>query len=292
MGLDQIALIAAALIPAIVLCVYIYRKDRVEKEPAGLLTLLFFLGAVICYPAAKLEVLAESALDSLFAPLIQTVDQVGYMDLVPYHAYQILYCVFGIALAEEGLKWLVLLLVTRKNKNFNSFFDGMIYAVFVSLGFAALENVFYVISNGWSTAVLRAFTAVPGHMFDSVFMGYYYSLWWATKNAKRLESELISKGLLHRRSTRLTSGSKLALSLLVPVLTHGLYDYLVTSDGGWLFNAIFYVLIGGLYVHCFRRINTLSKQDSSLLEAAAHFLYRNNREFQRLVDAQPNNPHT
>jgi RsiW-degrading membrane proteinase PrsW (M82 family) len=150
--------------------------------------------------------------------------------------------------------------VTKNNKNLNSLFDGLIYAIFVSLGSAALENVMYVFRLGLSNAALRAVTAVPGHMFDAVFMGYYYSMWQMHRRARVVEGQLKNMKLVNRNAPELPSTKFLVFSLLIPVLVHGAYDYCCTvgTTGAMI---AFVALLVFLYFYCFGKIRKMSKQD-------------------------------
>lgn len=258
MGTSDLLLIVTGLLPAVALCIYVYIKDRNEKEPIWLLLLLFALGAFCCFPALFLEQGIGSLLDGLFADSMIVEDGVLYKILDNY---------FGVALVEEGLKWLVLFLVTRNSRHFNSLFDGLIYAVFVSLGFAAYENVQYVLTYGLQTALVRAYSAVPGHMFNAVFMGYYYTLWHLYRFIRRVEGSMVANGKLSGRNMNahfntVSLGWLLALSLIVPVLIHGTYDFCLSIDSVFAF-IFFYVMLAALYVLCFVRIHKLSKRDSS-----------------------------
>ena len=148
MELNEILLVCAALLPAIALCIYAYRKDRVEKEPVGLLLGLLVLGALSCYPAGELEGVVGGWIRDIFKSFGRESEGVLYLSGTTYKIYNAVKYVFGVALIEEGMKFLILYMVTKDNKNFNCLFDGLIYAIFVSLGFAALENVFYVLLSG------------------------------------------------------------------------------------------------------------------------------------------------
>ena len=260
MGLNDILLVCAALIPAVTLCIYVFKKDRVEKEPIGLLLGLLFLGGLICFPAAEIEGVLFELFDMIFSPFTVVYEGELYLLGTAFKIYNACKYFIGVALVEEGLKFLVLFLVTRKNKNFNSLFDGLIYAVFVSLGFAALENVFYVVENGWINAFMRAVMSVPGHMFFAVLMGYYYSLWHMYEKAKQQECSLKQAGLINRGSIEFSGTTYLLFSLLVPILAHGLYDYCCTL-GTVLATISLYAFIIFLYFYCFRKIKNMSKGD-------------------------------
>lgn len=193
-------LLALALIPAVVLLVYIFIKDRREKESFKILFLCFLFGVLSTIPAIIFETVGEL----IFDPFLTNGS----------FAYAIVDAFIVVAISEEGCKYFMLKKRTWKSKEFNCSFDGIVYAVFVSLGFAAFENIFYVFENGFSNAIMRMFTAVPSHACDAVYMGFFYSL------AK--EASLKGNKRAERRNKR--------LALFVPVLLHGLYDCLLSVD--------------------------------------------------------------
>lgn len=151
---------AAALLPAYFLMRYIYRMDKIEKEPMKLLLSLAGMGVIAAAIASALEGIGIRLLGSF----IDTDSR----------AYVILLAFVVVAAVEEGAKFLLLKRRTWNELNFNYRFDGIVYAVFVSLGFAAIENLIYVLGYGLSVAPLRAVLAVPGHMGFGVFMGVFY----------------------------------------------------------------------------------------------------------------------
>lgn len=151
---------AAALLPAFFLMRYIYRMDKIEKEPMKLLLSLVCMGVAAAAIASALEGIGVRLLGSF----------VSYDS----KAYVILLAFVVVAAVEEGAKFFLLKRRTWNELNFNYRFDGIVYAVFVSLGFAAIENLMYVLGYGLSVAPLRAVLAVPGHMGFGVFMGVFY----------------------------------------------------------------------------------------------------------------------
>lgn len=260
MKLNDILLVCAALLPAIALCIYVFKKDRVEKEPIGLLLGLLVLGALICYPAAEIESLVGGWIKEIFKPFGREEEGILYLEESIFRIYNACKYFIGVALVEEGMKFLVLFVVTKDNKNFNSLFDGLIYAVFVSLGFAGLENVFYVLRYGWMNALTRAVMSVPGHMFFSVLMGYYYSMWHMYKMARQQERDLKKLGLIAANTREFSGVSSMILAWVLPVAAHGLYDYYCTI--GTTFSTVaLYLLLLFLYMHCFNRISKMSKDD-------------------------------
>ena len=193
-------LIAAAVIPAIVLLVYVYKRDRLDKEPVGLLISLVIFGII----ATALALITEQ-LGSALLPLLAREGTVVYNALLYF---------IVVACSEEGFKYLLLKARTWRNPNFNCQFDGLVYAVFVSLGFALWENISYVLMYGFSTAVVRALTAVPGHACFGVFMGVWYG---AAKRYANAGMERQSK--ICRR-----------YAFILPVLMHGAYDYIAAVE--------------------------------------------------------------
>ena len=223
-------LIAAAVIPAIVLLRFVYKEDRLDKESPGLLLSLVIFGVLSTFAAIVTEQIGEAILGILL-PQSST-------------AYNVLLYFVVVALSEEGFKYLLLKKRTWYSSEFNCQFDGVVYAVFVALGFALWENISYVLMYGLGTAAIRAVTAVPGHACFGVFMGAFYGL------AKRYDN--FGDEYRSRRCRR--------LAVLVPVLLHGTYDFIATYeyDGyAWIF-VVFVVL---LFAAAYRRIKKLSRDD-------------------------------
>jgi RsiW-degrading membrane proteinase PrsW (M82 family) len=133
------------------------------------------------------------------------------------------------ALPEETFKLFALWMVLRKNPYFDEHFDGIVYAVCVGLGFASMENIMYVFGDeDWfSTAIVRALLAVPGHYAFAILMGYYYSIYHFVDHSPKVA----------------------VCVLLVPVLAHGTYDALAMSGivspviGGLSFFVLIYFCV-------------------------------------------------
>jgi len=259
MSSSALILAALALLPAAVLMIYIYKMDRAEKEPAGLLTMLFFFGVLSVIPTVILESLFSGALNSAFD--VYSEADLADMSAGTLHLYEIINNFICIALIEEFCKWFFAFLLTRRNRNFNSLFDGVVYTVFVSLGFAAAENILYVFEGGVATALLRMVTAVPGHCFFGVIMGYFYSRWALAYRAAGLERHLRSMGVIPPGQPAFHSARLLALSIIVPALAHGFYDFCATMNY-WVYLIGFFVFLIFLYIICFRGVYKLSKSDT------------------------------
>lgn len=223
-------LIVAAVIPAVFLLVKVYKADRLEREPPLLLLSLVLYGIIATTLASATERLGSYIL-GLFLP----------QDTVAYNA--VLYFVV-VAFSEEGFKYLLLKMRTWKSPSFNCQFDGVVYAVFVSLGFALWENIGYVIRYGISTALVRALTAVPGHACFGVFMGAWYGV------AKRYDN-------MGRKTA-----SKVCrlMAFLLPSFMHGGYDFIASIETvhyGWIFAAF----IAVMFVIAYIVIHKMSKND-------------------------------
>ncbi|MEM7816649.1 MAG: PrsW family glutamic-type intramembrane protease, partial [Candidatus Aenigmatarchaeota archaeon] len=160
-------LIIIAIAPTIALFLYFYNKDKYEKEPLELILKAFLVGVVILFPS----VIVEQVL------LVFVKDFKG--------TFQIFLQAFLVAgLVEEGFKYMAFKILIYKNKNFNELYDGILYSVMVSLGFATFENLYYVLEyylwggffSGFVVGIVRAILTIPLHCFLGVIMGYFLSL--------------------------------------------------------------------------------------------------------------------
>ncbi len=226
-------LIAAAVLPALYLLYKIYQADRVEKEPIGLLISLMLSGVIATFFAVITELIGDSIVSFLFWP-----------DSVLYNFF---FYFFVVALSEEGFKYLLLKRRTWNSPHFNCRFDGVVYAVFVSLGFALWENIGYVGAHGLQIAMLRAVTAIPGHACFGVFMGVWYGL---AKKFDQLGKE--------RKSKRYRK-----LAVVFPVLLHGSYDFIASTDTE-LFAFAFIVFIAVMYWASMSMVKRQSDKDHYL----------------------------
>jgi len=223
-------LIILAALPVIFLMVYIYRQDAREHEPIGLVLKVMFFGSLSAIAAIFLE-------KTLLSVVASMVPQNTY-------AFVIAECFFVIGLSEEGVKLIALKLGTWHNSNFDYSFDGIVYGVASSLGFALLENIMYVVRGGVGVAMIRAVLSVPGHMCFGVFMGTHYSK---------------AKGYAMRRQGSLSSVSML-MALVVPLILHGLFDGILMAGSNFMM--ISFVII--LYIVTFSTIKTQFRQDHRL----------------------------
>lgn len=187
-------LLALAIAPGIAICFYIYFKDKYEKEPIRLLVISFILGVLSVVPTLLLSELGTYlfGLEPTSSNLI----------------FSLISCVIGIGLVEEFSKFIFVRYYAYKKDDFNEPFDGIVYCVMVSMGFATIENILYVAASGASTGWLRMFTAVPMHAVFAIVMGYYLGV-------------------------QKSFGSKTAAlqGLLLAALLHGIYDFVLMYPG-------------------------------------------------------------
>lgn len=179
-----------ATLPGLLICWYIYRMDKYERESRLQLLLHFALGAFITWPVYELQLWCDSQ-------GIGSGSQIGHILVVSF---------LVVALLEELFKYVVLMGYTYGRTFFNEPLDGIVYAVMTGMGFATVENILYAQQQGWTTTLLRAFTAVPAHAAFGIMMGYFVG--------RAKFSELGSYQL------RL-----LLTGLVLPVGMHGLYNF-------------------------------------------------------------------
>ena len=221
-------LMALAIIPGLLLIIYVYKKDKVEKEPVGLLIKIIIFGVISCFAAGFLEPVESQFLPYYPPGSLQYAMQTSFL---------------MAALVEEIVKFLAMRIGSWNYAGFNYRFDGVVYGVSSAVGFAIFENVMYVASYGLQTAIVRAFTAIPLHAFCGVFMGAIYSY---SKKASILGD---------RRGTALYT----LLALLVPMLIHGTYDtFAFLGQRGTMPLLVFVVL---LYIAAIYTIKRLSASD-------------------------------
>jgi protease PrsW len=217
---NKMNLIVLALAPVVIIAVFIYYRDKYEKEPVLLLLKSLGVGILIILPVIFVErVLA------LIIPYLPKNTKAFYTAFI----------VAGFT--EEAFKYLAFFLLIWRNKNFNEKFDGIVYAAFISLGFAAVENVSYVIQFGETTAYIRAMASVPAHALFGIAMGYYFGL--AKFYAKQRKFFLLR-------------------AILYPMILHGIFDFiLMQGNYKLLLGFIPYVIF--LYIDGFRRMRNLSR---------------------------------
>jgi RsiW-degrading membrane proteinase PrsW (M82 family) len=184
--MDIWLLLGVAVAPGFAIILFIYCKDKYEKEPRRLLIVSFVLGMISVIPAILLE-----------------AGGTGVLPAYPGALGTFTYTFFVVGISEELSKFIMLRFYAYPKKEFNEPFDGITYSVMVSMGFATLENIMYVFQGGLANAFMRMFTAVPAHATFGIIMGYYVGL------AKfRNQSPLL-----------------MLAGLIFAVIMHGAYDF-------------------------------------------------------------------
>ncbi|TYB79813.1 PrsW family intramembrane metalloprotease [Bizionia myxarmorum] len=193
-------LFLVAIAPVCIIIFYIYFKDKYEKEPILLLIYSFLFGA---FASVLLTTILYFLFDYYFLLEKASVFQ------------QFIRAFFIVGFIEEFSKYIIVRYYAQTKEEFNEPFDGIVYAVMVSMGFAATENIIYVLEGGYEVAVLRAFTAVPAHATFGILMGYYMGKAKFSKNKRLLN----------------------LVGLLLAILFHGAYDFFLFIDfipGVWI----------------------------------------------------------
>lgn len=213
-------LLILSLAPVVIIAAYIYFRDKYEKEPLRLLLLALLAGALSVIPILIVERFL-SGFASLFSHYLAAA----------WNAFVV------AAFSEELFKYFALYLIVWKSPEFNEKFDGIVYATYVSLGFAAVENVLYVMDGGLSTGIIRAITAVPAHAIFGITMGFYFGM---ARFYPRQQKQLKLK------------------ALFIPMLLHGIYDFILFTELAWL-TIVFVAFVVYLYISGLKRMRNLSE---------------------------------
>jgi RsiW-degrading membrane proteinase PrsW (M82 family) len=215
------AILSAGIAPAIALLSFFYLKDRFT-EPIPLILRTFILGALLVFPIMFIQYVfnAEGVADQTF-----------------------LQSFFIIALSEEFFKWFIFFYVIYNHSEFDAHYDGIVYAVSISLGFASLENILFLFTNGIEHAFSRALFPVSSHALFGVIMGYYFG------KAKMND--------FHKKRN-------LAFAFLIPFLLHGIYNYMLQMiDSNWIFLLIPFMI--GLWILALHRVKAANQPHPHLM---------------------------
>ncbi len=225
-----LVILLTAIAPVALLMWWVNRKDSTRPEPVKMLVKGFFYGLVSVF----LSLGFSMGINELGLSFADSTSLEG----------QIAEAFFGAALPEEVAKLIMLWLLLRRNKYYDEYFDGIVYAACVGLGFAGFENIFYLVGEkDWlSIGVVRAFVSVPGHLCFAVAMGYFYSH---------------CKFGVHKNAWTYIC------VLLVPVLAHWIFDALLMGAGvvsdtmSLVFVVVFSFFLRFLYNRTMHRIHKL-----------------------------------
>ena len=183
-----------AIAPGVLLVLYFYWRDKYEREPFGRLIVAFLLGPLSVVLAIILEVLLGAL--SLFSG-----NNISLFS-------KFILAFFIVGFSEEISKFLPFFFYGYRSRHFNEPFDGVVYGTIVSLGFATIENLMYVLPGGFGVGIGRMIFSVPGHAMFGGIMGYFAGRAKFMRGANR-------------------RGKTLMLGLLVAILIHGFYDFLL-----------------------------------------------------------------
>ncbi|SEM85808.1 Membrane proteinase PrsW, cleaves anti-sigma factor RsiW, M82 family [Mesobacillus persicus] len=188
----MLGIVTAGIAPGLALLSYFYLKDQYGSEPFSIVFKTFISGALLVFPIMFIQ---------------YVLDKENVMQGLFYEPF------ITMGLLEEFFKWFILFYTIYQHVSFDEPYDGIVYGASVSLGFATVENIFYLFANGLEYAVGRALLPVSSHALFGVIMGYYLG-----KGKFSLESKW----------------KWLWLSLVVPVMLHGSYNYILITLEDWL----------------------------------------------------------
>ena len=210
LNLYDLVLVSLSILPGFLIMSVIYNLDAQNKEPLWLLAIAFILGAVNLH----LDI-------NILEYLLSSKDVQNNFLSAGIEA-------LTVSSTEEILKFLVVMVIIYPNKYFDEPFDGIVYSVFVGMGFATAENLTFVLQGSASLALMRMLSAVPAHFVFAVIMGYY---------------------LGKAKSNKKTQLIFIVLSILIPIIIHALYDYFLFIDfiqGIWIGGIV--TLVIALYI--------------------------------------------
>ncbi|MCA0970325.1 intramembrane metalloprotease PrsW [Halobacillus litoralis] len=217
------AILTAAISPAVAIMTFIYLSKKIELEPLPLIVRMFIIGIIMVFPIMFIQYAFET--EGLFQnPFLKSF--------------------FLAGLIEEFFKWFFLIFVAYQHSDFDHHYDGIIYAVAISLGFATIENIIYLFANGIEIAMLRAVFPVSSHALFGIIMGYY-----------------LGKAKFSSRHKKLC----LFLAVAIPVSLHTVYDFIMSVfEQSWLYWITPFMIV--LWVIGFRKIRVANRHHETLIK--------------------------
>ena len=230
----NILIIILTILPILLLVLYFYKKDTL-KEPRKLLQKLFFSGFL-----SALLVIFISIIGIIFFPSLANIENASLIKIF-------MYSFILVSLTEEFCKWIMIYKISYNHKEFDQFYDIVLYSVLVSLGFACFENFLYVIGNESQlfVSIFRGITAIPAHACFGVMMGYFLGL--SKFNNNNNEKKYFN------------------LSLIIPIILHGTYDFLLLSNNIILV-CIFLIFIVSMFIITILKIKKVIRLDKFKLK--------------------------
>ncbi|SET89617.1 Membrane proteinase PrsW, cleaves anti-sigma factor RsiW, M82 family [Salinibacillus kushneri] len=227
----MVGIISASIAPGLALLVFFYLKDRFGSEPLSMVLKSFIYGALLVFPI-------------MFIQYAFSAEEIGQNPFVQSF--------FTTGMLEEFFKWFIFLYVIYQHVHFDNPYDGIVYGVSISLGFASLENLLYLLANGIEYALSRAIFPVSSHALFGVIMGYYMG-----KNKFNPD-----------KSYRM-----ILVALFMPSILHGLYDFLLqTIQSNWVYVMIPFMVF--LWAFAMRRVKLANYHT----ENSRVLLYENHKE--------------
>ncbi|QHS22607.1 intramembrane metalloprotease PrsW [Virgibacillus sp. MSP4-1] len=207
----MVGLISASIAPGFALLTFFYLKDRFDSEPLSMVLRAFIFGALLVFPI-------------MFIQYGFSVEDVGQ------HPFIQSFLLTGML--EEFFKWFIFLYVIYEHVHFDNHYDGIVYGVAISLGFASLENLLYLFANGIEYALSRAVFPVSSHALFGAIMGYYMG---------------------RNKFYPVKSYRMITVALFIPSVLHGIYDFLLqTIQSNWIYVMIPFMVF--LWVFAMRRV--------------------------------------
>ena len=225
-------LIFVAVLPSILLIRYVWKKDRLEPEPPKLVWSLVGLGVLSVLPVMVLELGGLAVLNAIFK-------EESFL-------YLIIHWFLVVGVSEEFCKYMMMRLKTWKCRDFNCFFDAMVYSAAVSAGFALAENIMYGVKYGMGVLLVRALVSIPAHICFSVFMGAWYG------SAKR---HAAAGDLKQARRAHL-------MCVFIPAAAHGAFDILASNAGSTGALVFFAVYVIAMFVFCWLMLKKQAEKDA------------------------------
>lgn len=233
----KIYIIILAILPVVLFMGWICFRDKYEKEPPLKLIEYFLLGVLVSIPAIFLELYFSSI--NIFSGVVESI----------YISF------FVAAFTEEGLKSIILILILLRDKEFNEKLDGIIYSVFLSLGFATVENIIYLMRErldlSFELGITRGLISIPSHIMFAITMGYYISKYRFSGDGEK------KKYLIY--------------AIIIPILLHGVFDFILMIGYRWA------IIVFIVYIIFLWKIN-LDKLDKYTLYSKIRFYKKKNKK--------------
>ncbi len=233
--------LCVSIIPSIIIAFIIYLSDKKEKEPLWKIVKAYVLGIV----SISLVLFVSKEFN------IESIDLENSSTLNIF-----IYAFAMIAIVEEVAKWLCSYFSVKNNSDYNYMYDGIVYFAYVALGFATVENGLYAMAGDFETVFIRAITTVPSHVAFGIVSGYYFSIY---------RRELY-------KNKKVNAYKNLALSLYVPIILHGFYDFCLLINNYFYF-ITYIIFVSTLYVLTISRALRMERIDHKLDDTKIYCRY-------------------